>query len=164
MSTAGNKRSEARRAAKAAAQAKAAVQSEKDAKLRKEDVLAKEAEANEGKQEQPPKPKPTRKETERHLQENAVAAADTDSLAHPPTAEEIADAYKVRPGEPVPLHVLNARAKVFNKQNRDEARILANAAGKSVYDTLQEIAPRSRHGKFKKLRDLADDRERKSAQ
>lgn len=150
MTTAGTKRAEARRAAKEAVQAKAKEQALKDSLVRKEDVLAKNAD-----KPKTPAPKLTRREQVRHDQGKAEGKAEQDSKLAPPTADQIVAGYTGAPGEPIPLQVLNARAEQINKQERDEARILANAAGKSVYDTLQSIAPRSKHGKFRKMREMA---------
>lgn len=151
MTTAGTKRAEARRAAKEAVQAKAKEQALKDSLVRKEDVLK----ANADKPATEPEPKLTRRQQVLKDQGKAETTAETDSKLAPPTADQIVAGYSGRPGEPIPLNVLNARAEQINKTERDEARILANAAGKSVYDTLQGIAPRSKHSKFRKMREMA---------
>lgn len=152
MTTAGSKRAEARRAAKAAVQAKAMEQALADASVRKADVLAKQDEAG---ATETPKPKMTRREAVDAARGRAEAKAEEDSRVAAPNAAQVAAGFTGKPGDPIPLNVLNARAEMINKVERDEARVIANAAGKSVYDTLQNIAPRSKHGKFRKMREMA---------
>lgn len=161
MSTAGSKRAEARRAAKAAAQEKAKQVAIADASVRKDDVLAKQAADEKARAEAglppvEPQPKRTRREVIDEARGRAEKRADADSRAVAPDAATVAASFKGRPGDPIPLNVLNARAEMINKVERDEARVIANAAGKSVYDTLQNIAPRSKHGKFRKMREMAN--------
>lgn len=155
MSTAGSRRAEAKRREKEARNDAAKKQALADASVRKEDVLAKQA-------EQPPaKPQPTltRKQKTQRQQGLAEQQATSDALAHPPSDEQVASGYKLKPGETPPLHVLNARAAQFAAAEKDEARAIANAVGKAAYETVQGIAPNSKHGRFRKLRNLRDEME-----
>jgi hypothetical protein len=118
--------------------------------VRKEDVLRKQAE---NPVQTPKVARQTRKEQAIAEQKRAEVQADIDAHKLPPAPEEIAESYKLVPGEVPPLAVLNARAKLTAAATRDAAREIANAAGKAAFETAQGRISRGPHKRYEKLRD-----------
>lgn len=149
MSTEVIKQAAERRAAKKAQQEAARAQAERDALVRKEDVLRKQA----TEVQTPHAARQTRKEAAVAAQQRAEKQAAIDAAKLPPSAEEIADSYTLKVGEVPSLHVLNARAKLVSEATKDVAREIANAAGKAAFDTAQGRIARGPHNRYRKLRD-----------
>lgn len=148
MATEVIKQAAERRVAKKAAQEAAREQAQKDALVRKEDVLRKQAEEP----QTPRAAKQSRKDAAIAAQKRAERQAEIDASKLPPTDEEIVESYTLTPGEIPPLHVLNARAALVNEATKDIAREIGAAAGKAAFDTAQGRITRGPHSRYKKLR------------
>lgn len=74
----------------------------------------------------------------------AIASAEADrreSVVKPTAQKTLAD-YKLKPGEPVPLHVLNAMAEASREEQSEKINEAAQAAAKAVVSTLGNHAER----------------------
>lgn len=153
-------RREARHAARAAEktdQTKVADQQDQDiAALSELQSLANRV--NSAKTAKPaPKPK-TRSERKEQARKAAEAQAEADVRVEPKQYEDIAAEiakYRDR-GDQVPLHLLNLQAKANSLAIKDEAREIANAAGRAAFaEAVGRRPERSRHTRFRRMTEAA---------
>lgn len=119
------------RARRAAAKAAATQQADKDATLKKAEVLA----AQKDKPKKPAAPKPRRVARE---EARKAAEAQAEQDAHLKVVDTEVSLVK---GSTPSLHDLNRMAKRANREIRDTARDAANAAGKAAFDVLRGKQP-----------------------
>jgi hypothetical protein len=95
-----------------------------------------------------------RRQTKKEVRREAAIAADrqakVDMLLKP---EPMPDNYK--PGDKIPLHILNQRAKQARVEARDEATEIAKEVGLFTRDQIMTRAPRS-VARSKRMRDAVD--------
>lgn len=96
----------------------------------------------------------TKAAMKRQVQVAADAQAKRDALRSPEPAE---DNYK--PGDIIPLHVLNQRAKQANAEARDEATKIAKEIGMYSRDLIEGRQPRMVINRSRKMRDAMVARE-----
>lgn len=107
------------------------------------DILA---EGRSKKAETKPEPKLSRKEkiaAQRRAAEKEAHEQDKNLRTPTPDIDKALQA-NVRTGENVPLHVLNALASKHANEIKDEAREIANAAGKAAFATATGIREQKR--------------------
>jgi hypothetical protein len=104
-----------------------------------------------------PAPK-TRSERKEQARKAAEAQAEADVRVEPKQYEDIAGEiakYRDR-GEQPPLHLLNLQAKANSTAIKDEAREIANAAGRAAFaEAVGRRPERSRHTRFRRMTEAA---------
>ncbi len=96
-----------------------------------------------------------RKAKNREAQERAQEQAEADVRVEPDaiTDEVIAKAMeKARmDGTPVPLHILNAQARINDRAMKDDAREMATAVGQVAYEQALGRTERNKHTRQKRM-------------
>lgn len=99
------------------------------------------------------KPVPmTRKERKLQAKKQAEEQAQRDAIRMSRnTSFEVLEQYVGKPGEVPPLHIQNALQAAAALDMKDEARDVANAAGKAAYDVVLGKTPRNQHTRQKRI-------------
>lgn len=163
MSTEQLKNSSNRRAARKAARDNAALKADQQEQSLSE-KLAKDAEAATKKAAAVKAPEPQKSKREKRAEAIAAAERQADAQEAAVVGKEVDTApylgEGLQRGVKPPLHVLNALANKQSEVVRNDARLIANAAGRAAYDVARGKREAKGPSRFQKMMDAQEARKK----